>query len=71
MEVVDFNDAKSNCGSVWSSGDVVSANMEGDGVEREEMMFNLRTLNPRIHVLILWVNRSVGISCAMRDSAHT
>ena len=38
MEVVDFNDAKSNCGSVWSSGDVVSANMEGDGVEREEMM---------------------------------
>jgi hypothetical protein len=27
MEVVDFNDAKSNCGSVWSSGDVVSINI--------------------------------------------
>jgi len=33
--------------------------MEGDGIEREEMLFDLRRLNPKIHVLVLWVNRSV------------
>jgi hypothetical protein len=37
----------------------VSANMEGDGIEREEMLFDLRRLNSKIHVLVLWVNRSV------------
>ena len=63
MEVVDFNDSKSNCGSVGSSGDVVSANMEGDGIEREEMLFDLRRLNPKIHVLVLWVTRWVFVVC--------
>lgn len=33
--------------------------MEGDGIEREEMLFDLRRINPKIHVLVLWVNRSV------------
>ena len=35
MEVVDFQDAKSNCGSVWSSGDVVSMNIQAAPSARE------------------------------------
>ena len=30
----------------------VSASMEGDGVEKEEMLFDLRRLNPKIHAMV-------------------
>ena len=55
MEQIDFNNVKSDCNSVWSTGDTVGANMEGDGVEREEMSFSLKRLNPACQVILLWV----------------
>ena len=55
MEIIDFNNLRSNCGAVWSEGDVVGADVDGDGFESEEMSFDLKRINPNVHVIVLWV----------------
>ena len=74
LETVDFNDTKSNCGAVWSAGDTVGANMEGDGIEKEEIWFDLRNINPKVHALVVWVtcfNSGFGQSQVSRITSDT
>lgn len=52
LETIDFNDTKSNCGGVWSEGDAVGGTLLNEGIEREQMSFQLRTLNPKVSQVV-------------------